>query len=231
MQPFGSGRALTPVNCHGVHEMKSSAIDAAAGPPPESRVPEDADHEHKLLQATARGDRRAFERLYLSYHARLAGFIWHKCGRRDLVDEIINEAFWVVWKRARDFRGEARVSTWIIGITYRCMLKALRTGKKHDVPQEPVDRIDTRHLQSAQGDENERRELHEWVQSGLRLLPPEQRMAIELAYFHGRTCDEIATIMDCAAGTVKARLFHARARLRNSLPNLGGEPDEKHDDE
>ena len=70
-------------------------------------------------------------------------------------------------------------------------------------------------------------ELRDWVQHGLDLLPTEQRMTIELAYFLGQSCEEIAQIMNCAVGTVKARMFHARVRLRNTLPSLGGEGDDR----
>ena len=144
-------------------------------------------------------------------------------GAGGLADEVINDTFWVVWKRAADFRGDARPSTWIIGIAYRCMLKVLRNhnGK---LPRASGDPADMQSCAEPEADsEVERRELCDWVQGGLEMLPPDQRQAIELAYFHGRTCSEIADIMGCATGTVKARLFHARARLRNTLRTLGGE--------
>ena len=53
-------------------------------------------------------------------------------------------------------------------------------------------------------------------------LPEEQRLTLELAYFMGHSCEEIATITGCAVGTVKARMFHAREKLRIALPSLGG---------
>ena len=77
---------------------------------------------------------------------------------------------------------------------------------------------------AAETGEAEQRELRDWVRRGLDLLSPEQRMTLELAYYLGQSCEEIAAIMNCASGTVKARMFHARLRLRNSLPGLGGEP-------
>ena len=52
---------------------------------------------------------------------------------------------------------------------------------------------------------------------------------MELAYFLGQSCEEIAAIMNCATGTVKARMFHARLRLRNTLPALGGDAADAND--
>lgn len=177
--------------------------------------------EQLLLAAVGRGDRSAFERLYLRQHALLARFIARHTARRDLIDEVINDAFWVVWRKAAEFRGESKVATWIIGITYRCMLKALRQNAR-SAEQDSDDGFE---LAGAESGEAEQRELSDWVRRGLDLLSPEQRMTLELAYFLGQSCDEIASIMNCANGTVKARLFHARLRLRNSLPALGGESD------
>lgn len=189
-----------------------------------SRAPHDdgradaAARDLEWLRGVARGDRVAFERLYLHHHGRLARFLARHTARRDLVDEIVNETMWAVWLGAKDFRGDAKVATWIIGIAYRRLLKALR-----DRP-EPVE-LSAAAAEESAGDagEAERRELRDWVRSGLLALPPEQRTTMELAYYLGQSCEEIAAIMDVAVGTVKARLFHARLRLRNTLPALGGD--------
>lgn len=172
-----------------------------------------------LIAAVGRGDRAAFERLYLAHQPALARFIARHTARRDLVDEVINDAFWVVWRKAAEFRGDSKVATWIIGIAYRCMLKALRGNAPAEAETETV----SEELLTDVGSEAEQRELRDWVRRGLALLAPEQRTTMELAYFLGQSCDEIAAIMNCATGTVKARMFHARLRLRNSLPALGGD--------
>lgn len=178
----------------------------------------DAARDLEWLRRIADGDRVAFERLYLHHHGRLARFLARHTARRDLIDEIINETLWVVWRSANDFRGEAKVATWIIGIAYRRLMKALRD--RPEALEAPALRGDEAGFDA---DETEQRELRDWVQRGLVLLPPEQRMTMELAYYLGQSCEEIAAIMGVAVGTVKARLFHARLRLRNTLPALGGE--------
>lgn len=188
-----------------------------------SNGPEGGGEEARDLQwirAVARGDRAAFERLYLRYHARLARFLTRHTAQRHLVDEIINETLWVVWRTAGDFRGDSKVGTWIVGIAYRCLLKALRD---HPPPRQAETTPSAAAAESVDDVETDQRELRDWVAQGLRLLPPEQRMTMELVYYLGQSYEEIATIMDCAVGTVKARMFHARLRLRNTLPALGGD--------
>jgi RNA polymerase sigma-70 factor (ECF subfamily) len=178
--------------------------------------------ERALVAAAAKGDRSAFQRLYLRHHAPLARFVARHTSRRDLVDEVVNDAFWVVWRKAAEFRGDSKVGTWIIGIAYRCMLKSLRTNlPAAEMPDPESEEIAAEHGHESL--ETEQRELADWVRRGLALLPAEQRMTMELAYFLGQSCDEIAAIMNCATGTVKARMFHARLRLRNTLPALGGD--------
>jgi RNA polymerase sigma-70 factor (ECF subfamily) len=169
-----------------------------------------------LLAAVGAGDRRALEELYLGYHRRLARFLSRFTPRYENVEEIINDTFLVVWQSAQDFRNASQVSTWIIGIAYRTALKSFRRQKNHagarsleDFPEQSVDpTLDT--------------EIHDWLSRGLSRLPTEQRLTLELAYNMGYSLEEIAAITECPVGTVKARMFHAREKLRQYLPALGG---------
>jgi RNA polymerase sigma-70 factor, ECF subfamily len=185
--------------------------------------------QRRLLRDSAAGDRAAFDALYRLHHRRLARFLLRFTARRDLIDDVINDTMWIVWCKAAEFRGDSKVSTWVTGIAWRCMLKALRDhgsafegATDHpghgaggfDEP-EPEDSLPAPDTAAAA-------EQREWIARGLAALPHDQRVTLELAYFMGESCEDIATIMGCAVGTVKARLFHARVRLRSVLPALGG---------
>jgi RNA polymerase sigma-70 factor (ECF subfamily) len=177
-------------------------------------LPKECDGE--LLLAVAGGDRQALESLYLAYHRRLTRFLSRFTPRYENVEEIINDTFMVVWQTAKDFRNASQVSTWVFGIAYRTALKSLRRHKNHaaarsldEYPEQAIDPVlDT--------------ELHDWLTHGLNRLPAAQRLTLELAYHMGHSLDEIAIITDSPVGTVKARMFHARQKLRESLPALGG---------
>jgi RNA polymerase sigma-70 factor, ECF subfamily len=169
-----------------------------------------------LLAAIAAGDRRALEELYLGYHRRLARFLSRFTPRYENIEEIINDTFLVVWQSAKDFRSASQVSTWIIGIAYRTALKSFRRQKNHtggrsldDYPEQTVD-------------PTFEAEVNDWLKHGLSRLPVEQRLTLELAYHMGHSLEEIAAITDCPVGTVKARMFHAREKLRQYLPILSG---------
>lgn len=199
-------------------------MDAKPGTEQLDPAGEDA-RDRQLLKQVAQGDRAALEALYRNQYRRLSGFLHRSTAQKDLIPEIVNETFWVVWRNAARFRGDSRVSTWIVGIAWRCMLKSLRGL---DAPAKRA-ADDTLEQLSEETSHDERRELHDWIALGLAQLPDKQRTALELAYFYGRTCNEIAAIMSCAPGTVKAWLFHARTRLRNVLPELAGERDPSSD--
>jgi RNA polymerase sigma-70 factor (ECF subfamily) len=169
-----------------------------------------------LLIAVAAGERRALEELYLSYHRRLSRFLSRFTPRYENVEEIINDTFMVVWQSAGTFRSASQVSTWIFGIAYRMALKSLRRQRNHaaarsldDYPEQSVNPVlDT--------------EVQDWVTHGLNRLPLEQRLTLLLAYHMGHSLEEIAVITEAPIGTVKARMFHARQKLRRYLPALGG---------
>lgn len=171
-----------------------------------------------LLQRMSTGDRDALAVLYRSYHGRLCRFLSRLTRRPDVIEEVINDCFWIAWQKAGGFHGDSRVSTWIMGIAYRCGLKALR---QHG--DEPVEDDAMGDERGGSHDPDEDRELRDWLGKGLDRLSADQRVVIELVYGVGHTLDDVAVIMQCPVGTVKARLFHARVKLRNVLPGLAGE--------
>jgi RNA polymerase sigma-70 factor (ECF subfamily) len=188
---------------------------------PNARPADDADaSEAALVRQVAGGDRASLALLYRRYHRRLVRFLARHTRRADIIDEAVNDTFWVVWQHADRYRGDARASTWIMGIAYRCALKALRVhGGAPIAGSHEGDDGDTR---AGLDDPFALHEVSDWVAKGLARLTPEQRVAIELAYGGGHSLEEIAAITDCPVSTVKARMFHARVKLRYLLPALGG---------
>lgn len=176
------------------------------------------DAEHDCLHRIARQDRAALAQLYRAYQPRLARFLHRFTRQEGLIEEVINDTFWVVWQRAAQYRGDARVSTWIMGIAYRQALKAFRDGDDPAL-HDSGDELEPLLVADVDGE----RETRDWLDKGLRRLPEDLRLTVELVYGQGHTLEETAAIMGCPVGTAKSRLFHARVRLRNLLPALAGE--------
>jgi len=202
---LGTGEAMNSVRAGDEGDAGGAGATANAG-------------ELRLLERVAQGDRQAFQELYVGYHRRLARFLTRLTHGYPIAEEIINDTMYVVWRKAAEFRGQSQVSTWIMGIAYRRALKALkRESNATHVPAIPGDE------DSPATDATQRTdELHEWIGQALAGLSAEQRMVVELTYYVGLSCQEIATIMECPVNTVKTRMFHARRKLRTALPQDEG---------
>jgi RNA polymerase sigma-70 factor, ECF subfamily len=175
--------------------------------------------ELELLNRIVARDRAAFRELYLIYHRRLARFLMRMTSRHELVEEVINDTLWTVWQKAADFRGASRVSTWIVGIAYRRALKALRQSKASlATVTDDMSLTSTAFIADPQSLD----ETRQWLERAMAELPLEQRLVLEFSYLLGHSCEEIAEIMQCPVNTVKTRMFHARDKLRVSLPRLAG---------
>lgn len=187
---------------------------------PRALSPVNDQSERELLDRIARSkDQAAFRTLYGNYHQRLSRLLARMSVRREDIEEVINDTFWVVWTKASEFRGASQLSTWIIGIAYRRALNALRRAKLRPVADHEFDEdsVSVESTDSAQTDQ-------QWISLGLERLPVEQRMALELTYTLGHSCEEVAAILDCPVNTVKTRLFRARETLKQVLPALAGMP-------
>jgi RNA polymerase sigma-70 factor (ECF subfamily) len=167
--------------------------------------------EARLVARIAAGERPAFDALYRLYHPRLARFLHRMTRRPGLVEELLNDTMLVVWRRAGRYDGSSKVSTWVFGIAYRVALKALRrldepvedagdepAAADHEQPEHQIGRL----------------QLNALLLRALDGLSAEHRAVVDLAYFHGMGCREIAAVVDCPVDTVKTRMFHARRRLR-----------------
>ena len=184
------------------------------GPVPNAGGADDATaNEAALLHRIADGDRQAFDTLYRGYFPRLTRFLERVIRRPHAVEEVLNDAMLVVWRKAGTFNGKSKVSTWIFSIAYR---KALKAIKRFDEPVES----DEQAFESTQpGPEAQlmQRQRAALLLQQIGRMSPEHRAVIELTYFHGCAYQEIAQIMGCPVDTVKTRMFHARRRLRQYL--------------
>jgi RNA polymerase sigma-70 factor (ECF subfamily) len=168
-----------------------------------------------LITSIAHGDQTAFRELHARYYHRITHFVGAATYRFDLVDEVANDTLWVVWQCAARFRGESKVSTWIMGITRNISFNAIRAMRRSCNNASGA-------LEEQAYEPSSQPELTEWVDEALARLPSEQRTVLEMFYRLDQSCEEISQALDCPLGTVKTRMFYGRRKLRKLLPRLAG---------
>jgi RNA polymerase sigma factor (sigma-70 family) len=192
---------------------------------PDGGMPQGSDRsiamdEVDLVGLVAMEDVRAFEALYRAYHPRLRRFLRGMLRQSTMVDEVLDDTMLVAWRKAHTFDATSRVSTWLFAIAYRQALKALRRldwslPDPIDEPAAPREEEPDRELAHVQ--------LRERLDAVLAQLSPEHRAVIEMTYFHGYSCKEIAEVVGCPVATVKTRMFYARRHMKNLLGDEGAQ--------
>ncbi len=166
--------------------------------------------DENLLARVADGDLDAFQTFHDRYAARVASYARQLNHDRQLDEDIVQEVFTQVWTRAASFdptRGDA--AGWLYTLTRNKVIDHWRRSSRGG-PAEEID--DRRH--AARREEND---LRLTLRQALSRVPPEQRQAIEMAYFDGFTYQETAHELDLPEGTLKSRIRLGLKTMKNVL--------------
>ena len=171
----------------------------------------------ELLKAVARGDEQALAQLYDSYRVILFGLLVRILNSREEAEDVLQEVFLQVWRRARDFdETRGKPFTWLVTLARSRAIDRLRSlGARDRVAQASV-REAAEEVSDAARD-TFRSEQRALVTSALSQLPEEQKRPLVLAYFDGLTQSEIATKLGAPLGTVKTRMRAGMIKLRELL--------------
>lgn len=170
-----------------------------------------------LLHSVARGDEEALARLYDRYRLILFGLLVRILNSREEAEDVFQEVFLQVWRRAADFDEQrGRPFTWLVTLARSRAIDRLRLlaarqrlaeSAAQAAPGEASDAVaDTLH--------SEQKEI---VARALADLPEEQSRTLKLAYFGGLTQSEIAAKLGTPLGTVKTRMRAGMMKLRELL--------------
>lgn len=188
---------------------------------PAPRRASDDDEDSELLARVAKQDRDALTALYRRYHGPLLRFTQRLTGDIETAQEAVNDTMLVVWQSASAFAGRSKVSTWIMGIAYRKSMKLGTRLQRWTVRFKAADWPDVVERTARMEGHTQGLVERDLMYRAIQRLPPKQRAVVELTYYFGYSCAEIAEIVECPTNTVKTRMFHARARLKQLLPQLG----------
>jgi len=169
--------------------------------------------------------REALARALVEDGDRLYGLALRVTRDADLAADAVQEAFATALEKIGDFRGEARLGTWLHRIVYTKAVDLLRRrGRERELPEEPAElgpedkRLAHAPAWSRPPDELLLgRETRAALEQALGQLTPAQRAVFELKEVEERPTDEVAAILEMPPGTVRVHLHRARLKLRALL--------------
>lgn len=167
----------------------------------------------ELLERIGRSDREAFHLFYDRYAGRLLAYVRQIARRGGSPEDVVQDVFLAVWRKAKTYRRErGNVAGWLYTITRNRVVDRWR--RKGGLVED--DGFDLAVLEAPELDDGDRATAIS-VRRALDVLNPEQRSAIELAYFGGLTYQEAAERLDLPLGTLKSRIRAGLALLRERL--------------
>ncbi|HEX5705447.1 MAG TPA: sigma-70 family RNA polymerase sigma factor [Pyrinomonadaceae bacterium] len=174
--------------------------------------------DNELLGAISRGDEQALAVIYDRYRLILFGLILRIVHDRQEAEDVLQETFLQVWRRAADFdAGRGRVFTWLVTIARSRALDRLRALSSRARTAEEVIAHSAHDQAGDAAEEAVKSEQGKIVRQALSELPEEQKRTLFLAYFEGLTQSEIAARLGDPLGTVKTRMRAGLMKLREVL--------------
>ncbi len=162
------------------------------------------------------GERAAFSALYERWATPLARHLARVTGEGAAVDDLCQEVWLRVLGGLGRLREPARFRGWFFGIAHRVLMDRLRSRYAAPVDVALTD-VELRESDDVDASWQATREL----ESGLAALTPIERGVIDLFYLQELSLSEIAETLGIPLGSVKSRLFRARAQLRRVLQPSG----------
>jgi RNA polymerase sigma-70 factor (ECF subfamily) len=192
------------------------------------------DEDSQFVALCQGGEPAAFEVLVRRHQKRMFNIAYRMTGSYDDASDVVQEAFLSAYRTIKQFRGEARFSTWLYGIVVNHAKNRIRqTGSR--AYHEPVSLDDP----PAHGDGAPafdppsgeisavdllvQKEAQEKVQRCINDLEREHREVLVLRDIQGFSYEEITQMLGIPDGTVKSRLSRARNALRESLRKVFGD--------
>ena len=173
----------------------------------------------ELLHAIAGGDEAALARLYDGYRVILFGLLVRILNNREEAEDVLQEVFIQVWKKAGDFdEKRGKPFTWLVTLARSRAIDRIRLLGARQRLADAATQNYTEEVSDALKD-TVRSGQRDVVQRALAELTEEQRSALLLAYFEGLTQSEIAAKLGAPLGTVKTRMRSGMAKLRAALGN------------
>jgi len=176
--------------------------------------------EEALVKASIDGDKKAFGEIVTLYQKMVARTVKGMLGDSVFAEDIGQEVFIKLYYSLSEFRGEAKLSTYIQKIAVNLTLNEIKRRKRFFSMFSQKGNSEMHEFEVADHDTEERKEASEIVTKALMKMDPKFRIIVTMRMLQGYSTKETAEILDLPLGTVLSRLSRAQEQLRNILKNL-----------
>lgn len=177
-----------------------------------------------LVKRVLSGEIKAFDLLVLKYQHKIGQAVYSYIKDFSEVQDVVQEVFIKAYNNLINFRGDSAFYSWLYRIAINTALN-YRAASKIRPPKQDIDYTEAHHLDETGQLEDLRQpdkivhqyQILEKLQSLIESLPNELKKVITLREVEGLDYQEIAAKLNCPVGTVRSRLFRARAILQEEL--------------
>src|SRR6516162_2573777 len=164
-----------------------------------------------LVEQIAAGSKPAMQTLFARHRTYVYRWLLRFVSNETLAEDLLSEVFLDVWRQAGRFECRSSVSTWLMSIARHKALSACRRRTDAELDE----KIEATIADPADDPEValQEKDRDELLRRALTRLSPERRQVIDLVYYHEKSVDEVAQILDVPPATVKTRMFYARKKL------------------
>jgi RNA polymerase sigma-70 factor (ECF subfamily) len=176
--------------------------------------------ENELVKASLNGDQNAFGEIVNRYQKMVARTVKGMLGDSVFAEDIGQEVFINLFYSLSEFRGEAKLSTYIQKIAVNLTLNEIKRRKRFFSMFSQKANNEMHEFEISDQDTEERKEAAEIVNKALMAMDPKFRTIVTLRMLQGYSTKETAEILSLPVGTVLSRLSRAQEQLRNILSKL-----------
>lgn len=199
-------------------------VHSASWPNQSTDIVGDVDGEDAVLVARlVAGDDEALEEVFDRYAGLIVGVARRVTGSTSLAEDVLQDVLATLWRSPERFDpGRGSLRAYLGVLAHRRAIDALRRDSRRRLREEQVGVLDPG-FSCPPPDQMEAVTLSETVRQAISRLPVPQRQAVELAFWHGRTHQEVASALGIPEGTAKSRLRLAQAKLAEWLAPIAAE--------
>jgi RNA polymerase sigma-70 factor, ECF subfamily len=212
-----------------VNENGGATMDTNIASPPRNVAPRLASNRSSdatkqtldadLIRRIVAGNKLAMQLLYMRHNVRLFRFALRFTRNKATAEDLVQEVFLDVWRKADEFKGRSEVSTWLLAIVRNKALTVMRHRSADQLDEDAAaciaDSADTPEMAT------QKEQARSITCKCLTQLSPAHREIIDLVYYHGKSIEDVSKIIGIPGNTVKTRMFYARKHLAELLCRQG----------